>query len=263
MRVNLARQKVLEGGVISGPSLCYPAPEIAEEAAQYGFDFVWIDWQHGGWSEGTINSALACFVNVDTAPLVRTLGSDPVWIGRMLDLGALGVIIPMVETAEQCEAIVRAAKFPPRGGRSATGIRTAYHAGHSYFDYTENANSQILTVVMVETPSAISNVREMMTVPDIDCVLIGPYDLSRALGAEKMSDPRVEDLVQTVLAASKETGVAAGYVTNHPNEAEARASQGFRMVCPGHDVIQLPEAFRQMKQCSDRLPSRLTQAQPK
>jgi 2-keto-3-deoxy-L-rhamnonate aldolase RhmA len=180
----------------------------------------------------------------------------------MLDLGARGVIIPMVENAEQCEGIVRAAKFPPRGCRSATGLRTAYHASHSYIDYTENANGHILTVVMVETPAAVRNVREMMSVPDLDCVLIGPYDLSRALGAESMSDPQVEDLVRAVLAASKETGVAAGYVTNDPAEAEARASQGFRMVCPGHDIIQLPAAFRQMKRCSDRLPGRITRSQP-
>jgi 4-hydroxy-2-oxoheptanedioate aldolase len=171
MRTNLARKKILEGGLISGPSLYFPAPEIAEEAAQHGFDFVWLDWQHGAWTESSLNAALASFVHVDTVPLVRTLGPDAAWIGRMLDLGALGVIIPMVDTAEQCEAIVRAAKFPPRGNRSATGLRTAYHAGQSYFDYTENANDEILTIVMVERRAECKRV--MMTVPDIDCVLIG------------------------------------------------------------------------------------------
>ena len=252
MRTNLARKKILEGGLISGPSLYFPAPEIAEEAAQHGFDFVWLDWQHGAWSESSLNAALASFVHVDTVPLVRTLGPDAAWIGRMLDLGALGVIIPMVDTAEQCEAIVRAAKFPPRGNRSATGLRTAYHGGHSYFDYTENANDEILTIVMVETPRGVSNVRQMMAVPDIDCILIGPYDLSRSLGVP-MGHPQAEELVQEVLKASKESGVAAGYVTNSPAEAEMRTAQGFRMVCPGHDITTLTEAFRDMKQCSDRL----------
>jgi 2-keto-3-deoxy-L-rhamnonate aldolase RhmA len=252
MRTNLARKRLLGGGLISGPSLYFPAPEIAEEAAQHGFDFVWLDWQHGAWSESSLNAALASFVHVDTVPLVRTLGPDAAWIGRMLDLGALGVIIPMVDTAEQCEAIVRAAKFPPRGSRSATGLRTAYHAGHSYFDYTENANDEILTIVMVETPRGVSNVRQMMAVPDIDCILIGPYDLSRSVGVP-MGDPQAEELVQEVLKASKESGVAAGYVTNSPAEAEMRAAQGFRMICPGHDITTLTEAFRSMKQCSDRL----------
>lgn len=252
MRTNLARKKIREGGLISGPSLYYPSPEIAEEAVQHGFDFVWLDWQHGAWTEPTLNAALASFVHVDTVPLVRTLGPDPVWIGRMLDLGALGVIIPMVETAEQCEAIVRAAKFPPRGNRSATGLRTAYHANHDYFDYTMNANNEILTIAMVETVRSIGNVREMMAVPDIDCVLIGPYDLSLSMGVP-MGDPREEELIQKVLLASKETGVAAGYVTDSPDEAERRAAQGFRMVCPGHDISVLPQAFREMKKCSGSL----------
>lgn len=252
MRKNLARKKLREGGLISGPSLYFPAPEIAEEAAQHGFDFVWLDWQHGAWTESSLNAALASFVHVDTVPLVRTLGPDPAWISRMLDIGALGVIIPMVETAEQCEAIVRAAKFPPRGNRSATGLRTAYHANHDYFDYTIHANNEILIIVMVETVRGVGRVREMMSVPDIDCVLVGPYDLSLSLGVP-MGDPREETLVQEVLAASKETGVAAGYVTDSPGEAEKRAGQGFRMVCPGHDISVLPQAFREMKQCSDRL----------
>jgi len=239
--------------VISGPSLLYASPEIAEEAARHGFDFVWIDWQHGAWSEPTMNAALGCFLNVETVAIVRTLGPDPAWIGKLLDLGALGIIVPMVETAEQCEKIVRAAKFPPRGCRSATGLRTAYHAGNDYFDYTENANDQILTVVMVETPTGVDNVRAMMAVPDVDCVLIGPYDLTRSLGCTQMSDPRVEGMIQEVLTASRETGVPAGYVTNTPEEAEARAAQGFRMVCPGHDMIQLPQAFAEMSRCSERL----------
>src|SRR5262245_46688938 len=252
MRTNLARQKLRSGGIISGPSLYYPAPEIAEEAAQHGFDFVWIDWQHGAWTESSINAALASFVHVESVPLVRTLGSDPAWIGRMLDLGALGVIVPMVETAEQCEAIVRSAKFPPRGRRSATGVRTAHHAGQSPFDYTENANDQILTVVMVETVLGVANVREMMSVPDIDCILIGPYDLSRSLGVP-MGDLREEELVRQVLEATKATGVAAGYVTNTPSEARQRVAEGFRMVCPGHDISVLPQVFSEMKQCCDGL----------
>jgi 2-keto-3-deoxy-L-rhamnonate aldolase RhmA len=270
MKINLARQKLLQKRVICGPSLCYPAPEIAEEAAQHGFDFVWLDWQHGAWTESTINSALASFVHVETAAVVRTPSDDATWISRVLDLGALGVIVPMVETVVQCESIVAASKFPPQGRRSATGLRTPYHAiGQRYdylrsaMDYTENANDQILVVVMLETEAGIRNVREIMRVAGIDCVLIGPYDLSRSIGASSMDDPRVEDLIQEVLAASSTTGVAAGYVTNTPEEAQHRVQQGFRMVCPGHDVTVLPKAFHAMKRCSDRLDSIRTAAHPR
>ena len=171
----------------------------------------------------------------------------------MLDLGALGIVIPMVETAEQCEQIVQAAKFPPRGGRSATGFRTPLHAGNDFYDYIEHANDEILVVVMVETPTAIGNVREMMAVPDIDCVLIGPYDLSRSVGAASMDDELVEDLVAEVAAASKETGVAAGYVTGTVEQAERRVEQGFRLVNPGHDLSVLRNVFEAMKAGCDSL----------
>ena len=258
MRINSARKKLLEGGIISGPSLLYASPEIAEESAQYGFDFVVIDWQHGAWSESTINAALASFVNAGSVPLVRIPTADPIWVGRILDLGALGIIVPMVETAEQCAAIVRAAKFPPRGGRSATGLRTAYHANHDYFEYVKEANDQILTVVMVETPLGVRNAGQMMAIPDIDCVLIGPYDLTLSAGGSWPDDPRVVALVQEVLTTSKAKGVAAGYYTNDPSEAQMRADQGFRMVFLGHDMAQLPLAFQEMKRCSALLGAKPT-----
>ena len=205
-----------------------PTAMSCEVMSRAGFDYVCIDMQHG---LADYSDALAMLAAIDlgtATPVVRVPWNEQGIIGRVLDAGALGVIIPMVETAEQCESIVRAAKFPPRGNRSATGLRTAYHAGHSYFDYTENANAQILTVVMVETPRGVRNVREMMAVPDVDCVLIGPYDLERAVGAESLGgqptrefrpSEEAEALVREVLKASGETGVAAGYVTNSPSEA--------------------------------------------
>jgi 2-keto-3-deoxy-L-rhamnonate aldolase RhmA len=176
----------------------------------------------------------------------------------MLDLGALGIIVPMVETPEQCAAIVRAVKFPPTGGRSATGLRTAYHANHDYFEYVKGANDQIMTVVMVETPLGVRNVRQMMSIPEIDCVLIGPYDLTLSAGGSWPDDPRAEALMQEVLAASKEKAVAAGYYTNDPSEAQIRADQGFRMVFLGHDMAQLPLAFQDMKRRSAQLGAKPT-----
>ena len=247
MQPNLARRKLLDGGVISGPSISYPASEIVEEALPHNFDYLWIEWQHGGWTETTLNGALGVCVGRQTTPLVRLPGLEPSWIGRVLDLGAMGIIIPMVETAEECERIVQAAKFPPRGGRSATGFRTAHLSNNNFFEYVGKANDEILVVAMVESPVAIGNVREMMAVPDIDCILIGPYDLSRSVGAASMSDDIVEDLVQEVIAASKETGVAAGYVTNGFDEAKRRVDQGFRMVTLGHDLFVVRAGFADMK----------------
>lgn len=252
MKMNQARRQLLDGGIISGISLLYPSPEIAEEAVRFGFDFVVLDWQHGPWSEPTLNAALACFTYTETIPLVRIPGPDAHWIGKVLDLGAFGVIVPMVETAEQCQAIVRAAKFPPRGTRSATGLRTAYYTGGDGSAYAENANSEILVVVMVETAKAVNNLQQILAIPDIDCVLIGPYDLTRSINAHRPDEPEVEELVRDVLETSMVSGVAAGYYTNYPAEAEVRVAQGFRMVFLGHDMVQLPDAFAEMQRASKR-----------
>src|SRR5688500_5958101 len=100
MKQNRAKARLHAGQVISGVSLLYPSPEIAEESVRHDFDFVVLDWQHGPWSEGTLNSALACFTHGSTVPIVRGPGPEPTWIGKILDLGALGIIAPMVETEE-------------------------------------------------------------------------------------------------------------------------------------------------------------------
>jgi len=253
MQPNFARRKLLSGGVISGPSVSFPSPEIVQQALQYNFDFVWLEWQHGGWSEPTLSAALSCFIGAHSTPIVRIAGLDPLRIGRVLDLGAQGVIIPMVETAEQCEQAVQAAKFPPRGGRSATGFRNALQGDNDFFHYVEHANDEVLVIVMVETPTGVGNVLEMMTVPDVDCVLIGPYDLSRSVGTVSIDEDLVQDLVAEVAAASKETGVAAGYVTGSLDQARERVGQGFRLVNPGHDLSVLRGAFEEMKEGCDGL----------
>ncbi len=253
MQPNFARRKLLNGEVISGPSISFPSPEIVQQALQYDFDFLWLEWQHGGWSEPTLSAALSCFIGTGTAPIVRIPGLDPLCIGRVLDLGALGIVVPMVETAEQCEQAVQAAKFPPRGGRSATGFRNALQGDNDFFHYVEHANDEILVIVMVETPTGVGNVREMMAVPDVDCVLIGPYDLSRSVGAASIEEDLVQDLVAEVADASKETGVAAGYVTASVEQAKHRVDQGFRFVNPGHDLSALRSMFETMKQGCERL----------
>jgi 4-hydroxy-2-oxoheptanedioate aldolase len=147
MRINSARKKLLEGGIISGPSLLYASPEIAEEAAQYGFDFVVIDWQHGAWSEATINSALACFVNVDS---VHWSEFDP----RPYLRAGCWILVPstspMVETPEQCAAIVR--RCSAQGGRARPPACARPTMPITIIsEYVEGANDQILTIIMVET----------------------------------------------------------------------------------------------------------------
>ena len=199
MRRNPALAKLNAGGMTSGISIGLDSPDLAEMAAHSGFDYVWLEWQHGQFSEHTLNNAIARFLPVDTAPIVRVKSHEPGAINHVLDMGAMGVIVPMVETADEARAIAHVTYYPPLGRRSTGGTRLPLLGD----DYTERANDEMLLVVMVETESAINNVTEIMAVPGVDVVLIGPGDLMLDVQAQGKDAAYHEQLVQQVLAASQ------------------------------------------------------------
>ncbi len=244
MRRNPALAKLNAGGMTSGISIGLDSPDLAEMAAHAGFDYVWLEWQHGQFSEHTLNNAIARFLPVDTAPIVRVKSHEPGAINHVLDMGAMGVIVPMVETAAEARAIAHVTYYPPLGRRSTGGTRLPLLGD----DYTESANDEMLLVVMVETESAINNVTEIMAVPGVDVVLIGPGDLMLDVEAQGKDAAYHEHLVQQVLTASKQTGVAAGYVCPSLAVADERVAQGFRFVSCGSDSGVLWAGFQSILQ---------------
>ena len=152
MRRNPALAKLNAGGMTSGISVGLDSPDLAELAAHAGFEYVWLEWQHGQFSEHTLNNAIARFLPVETAPIVRVKSHEPGAINHVLDMGAMGVIVPMVETADEARAIAHVTYYPPLGRRSTGGTRLSLLGD----DYTERANDEMLLVVMVETESAIN-----------------------------------------------------------------------------------------------------------
>jgi 4-hydroxy-2-oxoheptanedioate aldolase len=215
--------------VISGPMVVYDSPDLAEQIAHLGFDFVWLDWQHGQWAEHTLNNALARFLAVESTPLVRVKGQEPGTINRVLDMGAMGVVVPYIQDADQARAAVQAAYYPPAGIRSGGGVRLGL-IGDGSADYYARANWEIMLGVMVETEAAIANVESIMAVAGIDFVLIGPGDLMIDVKANGHDEAHHERLVLAVAEASGRTGVPAGYVCPTREVAEQRIAQGFRFV---------------------------------
>ena len=244
MRRNPALTKLRAGGMTSGISVGLDSPDLAELAAHAGFDYVWLEWQHGQFSEHTLNNAIARFLPVETAPIVRVKSHEPGTINHVLDMGAMGVIVPMVETAAEARAIAHVTYYPPLGRRSTGGTRLGLLGD----DYTERANDEMLLVVMVETESAISNVHEIMAVPGVDVVLIGPGDLMLDVQAQGKDAAHHERLVQQVLTASQQTGVAAGFVCPSLEVADDRVAQGFRFVSCGSDSGLLRAGFQSILQ---------------
>jgi 2-keto-3-deoxy-L-rhamnonate aldolase RhmA len=232
VRRNPALEKLRAGKVISGPMVIYDSPSLTEQIAHMGFDFTWLDWQHGQWSEHTLNDAIARFLPVESVPLVRVKGQEPGTINRVLDMGAMGVIVPYIQNADQARAAVQAAYYPPKGIRSGGGARLALlgDGENGSLDYYANANSAIMLGVMVETEEAISHIDEIMSVPGIDFVLIGPGDLMIDVTSRGGDATDHERLVLEVAAASKRTGTPAGYVTTSKAQSDQRVAQGFRFI---------------------------------
>jgi 4-hydroxy-2-oxoheptanedioate aldolase len=247
MRRNQALVKQRAGKTTIGPALAYDSADLAEQVAHLGFDWVWLDWQHGQFTEHTLNNALARFLTLDSAPIVRVKGNEPGTINRVLDMGAMGVMVPMIQDAEQAAAAVRSTFYPPKGRRSAGGVRLELIGG-SFEEYAARANEEIMLVVMVETEEAVANVREIMRVPGVDVVLIGPFDLLTDVRAKGHDETHHERLVLEIAAASKETGTPAGYVCATREMAELRLAQGFRFINYGLDHFVLLDGMRAIRE---------------
>ena len=212
-----------------GAFVTSPSPEVMEVLAIAGFDFAIIDTEHTGTGLETAVNMIRGARAYGMTPIVRVTDDTPKTMARYLDVGAYGVQVPMVHTAEQASAIVQAMKFAPEGVRGMSGGRgTAW--GH-IADYRRVSNEETLIAVMVETSLGVRNIREIVAVPGLDAVFIGAYDLSQSLGvAGQTTHPLVEEAVQTVLDACLESNVIPGIVAPDVALARRRAKQGFRFI---------------------------------
>jgi 4-hydroxy-2-oxoheptanedioate aldolase len=229
MRENSLRAIWNGGGVALGGWLTVPSGVSAEIMAHAGFDWVCIDMQHGMIDFSHVVPMLQGISSTDTVPLVRVPHNEPGIIGKCLDAGAWGVIVPMVNTGDEARAAVAACRYAPEGIRSYGPLRANYYAG---FDYFSRANDEVVCIVMIETATAVGNVDNIVSVPGVDAVYIGPADLSVTLGlppAPDQPDRSFTDALQTVVDACRRHHVVPG-IAGNALTAAARVAEGFRFV---------------------------------
>ena len=189
-----------------------------------------IDNQHGMWDR--LSSALA-FMGVragGSVPITRAPENDYYAIGRLLDEGALGLIVPMVENREEAERVAFAARYPPVGGRS-DGVSGAGVYGPSY---RQEANDQLLVAIQLESPGAIANADEIMSVEGIDACWLGPADLANSLGHAR-NTPEHDAAVNEMTAACKRHGKAAGIAGGSVEQVEKWVAAGCTFISAGSD----------------------------
>lgn len=237
MRKNTVIAKWKAGEPTFGCWLAIPSSFSAEVMARQGFDYVCVDMQHGVSDYQTAVTMLQAISQTDTMPFVRVPWNEPGIIGRMLDAGAMGVVIPMVNSAEEARQAVGACRYAPSGYRSFGPVRANFYAGADYFLH---ANDEIACIPMIETRQAIESVDDILSVPGINAAYIGPADLSITLGLPPAMDNEGEFVtaLETVVAACKRHGVTPGIHSNS-TLAPKRTAAGFQMVTVTADTAAL------------------------
>lgn len=222
------------------------APPATERIARLGYDYVCLDGQHGylGY-QGLLGSLIAVdAAGGHTTGLVRVEANDLTPIGRALDAGAAGVIVPLVDSAADAAAAVAAARYPPLGRRSFAGNRAAPRIGPT----PAEANEATVVIAMIETTGALSDVDAICATPGLDGVYVGPSDLSLAIGGAFPFDPAVSARFDEALAAVREAarlaGIAAGVHTSDGVTAARRLAEGFTFASVASDLGHLEAAAR-------------------
>jgi len=241
MRENGVKKLWREGRPAFGAWLSIPSAFSAEVMAHQNLDWLCVDAQHGPIHYETALAMLQAISTTETTPFVRVPWNEPGMIGKMLDAGAYGVVVPLVNTRAEAEAAVAACRYPPRGIRSFGPTRAVYYAG---FDYFVHASKEICCIPQIETTTAVDNLDEILSVEGVDAVYIGPMDMSISLGLPPQMDsdvPAYAEARQRVLEACQRHNVAAG-IHSTVTSAPKRAAEGFRMVLATTDLGALVRA---------------------
>ena len=236
---NTVRKKLSEGGISVGTWIQIPHPAVAEILSECGFEWIAADCEHTEITiEGVVSLARAMYGR-NSLPMVRVRENDTLAIRQVLDAGAKGVFVPLINTAKEARQAVAATRYPPEGIRGFAYYR-ANDYGLNFQDYAETANEETLVVVMIETRQAVENVEEIVAVPGVDGVLIGPYDLSGSFGIPgQVESPVMRDAGKRIVTACLESGTAAGIhiVTPDKEKIQNAISDGFRLIALGMDNV--------------------------
>ncbi|MBO0938466.1 2-dehydro-3-deoxyglucarate aldolase [Fibrella sp. HMF5335] len=228
-------QKLREARPLLGTLISLSAPEVSEMLSLAGFDWLFIDMEHSTLAPADVQRHLQA-IRGDCNGLVRVAENNPVLIQQALDLGADGVIIPAVSTAQEARQAVQWANYPPTGNRSV-GIGRAQEYGLTFADYVANANDTVAVIIQVEHIDAVHNLNEILAVPGIDGVFIGPYDLSGSLNhLGDVHHPDVQAAIQTVKTSCANRHVPVGIFTRQPDAIAAEIASGTRFIAVGTDA---------------------------
>jgi 2-keto-3-deoxy-L-rhamnonate aldolase RhmA len=250
MLARIIKEKMRRGEPSIGTWTSLAHPSIAEIFSQAGYEFVVIDTEHSAIDVSEVLRLLMAVEGRGSIPLVRLAGVDPIQAKAVLDSGAAGILVPMVNSRADAELAVKMTKYPPLGNRGACLAR-AQDYGENFDEYVRNANEDTLLLVMIEHKQGVEHIDEILSVPGIDGTFIGPYDLSMSLGIPgRIQHPDVISAKKKVRDATLSRGLIAGahFVQPRTAAAEARAAiaEGYRFIAVGTDLLFLGNGAREL-----------------
>lgn len=231
------------GGTATGAWLSLRDAWVSEAIAAMDFDYVCVDMQHGLADVSDLFGLLQSMNGKRPTPIVRVPWNEPGIIGRVLDMGAMGVIIPMVNSKQEAEAAVAACRYAPAGGRSMGPIVPMQRYGTGYF---AGANDNVICIPMIETGTAVSRLDEILSVPGIDAIYVGPADLSITLGLPPgvdQSDEKFTNAIDTIIDGCNRHNIVPG-IHCIASLAGKRHEQGFRMITVASDHVAVTSGMR-------------------
>ena len=221
-------------------------PAIAEIMAKSGFDWLVVDLEHSVISVSEAENLIRVIELCGVAPLVRLSANDPVQIKRMMDAGAHGIIIPMVNSATEAEQAVAAVRYPPHGIRGV-GLARAQGYGTTFEPYLKWVNRESVVVVQVEHIDAVHNLESILSVDGVDGFIVGPYDLSGSLGIPGDFESRkMLDALERIMTISSKYDLHPGYhvVPPEPSLVKQKIGEGYKFIAYGVDFNFLGEMCR-------------------
>lgn len=237
MRKNLTKEKIKAGEAVYGVVVRMGCPAIIEIIGLLGFDFALIDAEHGPMGVDNCEDMVRAADSVNITPIIRVAVNIPQIILRYLDIGTLGVLMPMINTKADAESVVQAVKYTPEGRRGLGGVRAANYmvtGFGSLADYAREANRETLVMVLVETTQAVDNLEDILTVPGIDVIFIGLVDLSSAMGYPgQVNHPEVQKMVDKMVKAIRAAGKAAGGAAYDLDTLRKSKERGFQCILYG------------------------------
>ena len=243
LRENLQKNKLTIGSWIT---LGHPA--IGEIMAQAGFDWLTIDMEHSAIDLDEAQELMQVIALSGCTPLVRVGDNSPYLIKRVMDAGAGGVIVPMVNSRDDAIRAVEAVKYPPTGKRGV-GLGRAQDYGLGFEQYKKWVAEESVVIVQIEHIQAVRNMKKILSVKGVDGFIVGPYDLSGSLGIPgQFENPKVKSALKQVMQTAKEMRKTAGFhvVDPNPDDFQAKFNDGYRFIAFGLDTLFLGKNCREL-----------------